>query len=49
MLWEFEHYWDQIEDETNMIKMFNDEELLIFYENKFFKEQKLVKFMINLG
>jgi hypothetical protein len=34
IIWDFEHHWDQIEDETNMIKMFNDEELLIFYENK---------------
>jgi len=34
MLWEFEHTWDQIEDETKMIKLFNDDELLCFYENK---------------
>lgn len=34
LIWEFEHHWDQIEDETNMIKLFNDEELLSFYENK---------------
>jgi hypothetical protein len=34
MLWDFEHNWDQIEDETNMIKLFNDAELLSFYENK---------------
>jgi len=34
LLWEFEHNWDQIEDETRMIKLFNDEELLRFYENK---------------
>ena len=33
-LWEFEHYWDQIEDETKMIKIFNDLELKEFYENK---------------
>jgi hypothetical protein len=33
-LWEFEHHWDQIEDETKMIKLFNDSELLAFYENK---------------
>jgi hypothetical protein len=34
IMWDFEHYWDQIEDETKMIKCFNDEELLAFYENK---------------
>ena len=34
ILWEFEHNWDQIEDETKMIKLFNDEELLNFYQNK---------------
>jgi len=34
LLWEFEHEWDQIEDETNMIKLFNDSELLEFYKNK---------------
>jgi len=34
LLWEFEHYWDLIEDETRMIKVFNDDELLAFYENK---------------
>jgi hypothetical protein len=33
-LWEFEHNWDQIEDETRMIDMFNDSELKIFYKNK---------------
>lgn len=33
-LWEFEHYWDQIEDETRMINIFNDLELKEFYENK---------------
>ena len=33
-IWEFEHNWDQIEDETNMINQFNDPELLKFYENK---------------
>lgn len=33
-LWEFEHHWDQIEDETNMIKQFNNLDLLAFYENK---------------
>ena len=34
LLWDFEHNWDQIEDETNIIKLFNDKELLNFYENK---------------
>jgi hypothetical protein len=34
LLWEFEHYWDQIEDETRMINVFQDKELLDFYENK---------------
>ena len=34
IIWDFEHDWDQIEDETAMIQLFNDEELLQFYENK---------------
>ena len=34
LIWDFEHHWDQIEDETKMIQVFNDEELLEFYENK---------------
>ena len=33
-LWEFEHNWDQIQDETRMIHIFNDLELTEFYENK---------------
>ena len=33
-LWDFEHYWDIIDDETKMINLFNDAELLTFYENK---------------
>ena len=33
-LWHFEHDWDQIPDETNMIKSFNDSELTKFYQNK---------------
>jgi hypothetical protein len=33
-LWEFEHHWDQIEDETRMIDIFNDLELKEFYANK---------------
>jgi hypothetical protein len=34
IIWEFEHNWDQIEDETRIINIFNDPELLNFYENK---------------
>ncbi len=34
IIWEFEHDWDQIDDEIKMIKSFEDAELLNFYENK---------------
>jgi hypothetical protein len=34
LLWEFEHDWDTIEDETRIINIFNDPELKEFYENK---------------
>lgn len=34
LLWEFEHDWDQIEDETRMVHLFHNKELLDFYENK---------------
>ena len=34
IIWSFEHTWDQIEDETKMINVFNDLELKEFYENK---------------
>lgn len=34
ILWDFQHIYDQIEDETKMIKLFNDDSLLEFYENK---------------
>ena len=34
ILWNFEHHWDQIEDETKMIKIFNNDELTKFYEDK---------------
>ena len=34
IIWTFEHTWDQIEDETKMIKLFNDDELYEFYKNK---------------
>lgn len=33
-IWTFHHNWDQIEDETNMINVFNDKDLLDFYHNK---------------
>lgn len=32
--WDFEHVYDQIEPETKVIKMFNDDKLLKFYEDK---------------
>lgn len=34
MLWTFEHSWDQIEDETRILNVFNDDELLEFHKNK---------------
>ena len=34
ILWNFEHNWDQIKDETTMINQFNNSELKLFYENK---------------
>jgi hypothetical protein len=34
IIWEFEHDWDQIEDETKLINVFNDPELLSFYQDK---------------
>lgn len=34
ILWDFEHDWDQIADETSLLELFNDEELLTFYNNK---------------
>jgi hypothetical protein len=34
LIWEFEHDCDQIKDETKMIMLFNDVELLKFYQNK---------------
>ena len=34
MIWDIPHNRDQIEDETRMIKLFNDDELLSFYKNK---------------
>jgi len=34
IIWGFGHQWDQIEDETRMIDIFNDSELKAFYENK---------------
>ena len=34
IIWDFEHKWDQIEDETKMIHSFNDPELYEFYRDK---------------
>ena len=34
LLWDIEHDCDEIEDETAMIKLFDDNELLAFYEDK---------------
>ena len=34
IIWDFEHDWDQIEDETKMIMSFKDDELLHFYKDK---------------
>jgi len=34
LLWEFEHDWDQIPDETRMIEKFEDPDLMKFYEDK---------------
>ena len=33
-IWDFEHHWDQTEDETRMISVFNDDELMAFYNSK---------------
>lgn len=34
ILWNFEHKWDKIEEETKLINVFNNAELKTFYENK---------------
>jgi len=34
VLWDFQHRWDQVEDETRIINIFNDSELTKFYEDK---------------
>lgn len=34
IIWHFEHFWDQIEDETKILKVFNDDKLLEFHQNK---------------
>ena len=34
IIWDFKHHWDQIANETKMIKLFNDKNLLEFYKNK---------------
>jgi hypothetical protein len=33
-LWDFEHTWDQIEDESRLIQVFEDEALTSFHKNK---------------
>jgi hypothetical protein len=33
-LWDFEHEWDQTEDELRIINRFNNKELIDFYNNK---------------
>jgi hypothetical protein len=33
-IWDFNHTWDQVRDETEMIQAFNDPQLMSFYENK---------------
>lgn len=34
ILWQFEHYWDQPQDEYQILSVFNDPELLQFHRNK---------------
>ena len=34
ILWDFEHDWDQTSDETQLIRHFNDPQLMDFYKNK---------------
>jgi len=34
MIWEFEHYWDEIELERDMLSVFNDNALYEFHNNK---------------
>lgn len=34
ILWNFDHYWDQIDDEIRMLSLFKDEELLHFHRKK---------------
>jgi hypothetical protein len=34
LIWDFEHHWDHIEDETHMLSLFNNSELLEFHRNK---------------
>ena len=33
-IWDFEHHWDQTDDELRIISVFDDEELTAFYNNK---------------
>ena len=34
MIWDFEHRWDEIEQETRLIRVFNDQNLTNFYNDK---------------
>jgi hypothetical protein len=34
IIWDFSHNWDQPDDELKMIKLFNDQQLINFYNNK---------------
>lgn len=34
ILWSFEHYWDRPQDESRILQIFNDPELLQFHRNK---------------
>jgi len=34
MIWDFSHDWDQIANETQMIKLFDDSSLIDFHQNK---------------
>jgi hypothetical protein len=33
LIWEFDHYWDHVEDERHMLSLFNDNSLLEFHAN----------------
>ena len=34
IIWGFKHHWDQPEDESRLISIFNDQDLVKFHENK---------------